>query len=922
MKRNEAKKNLNAFAVQGAYAAILLRLLMLLSGCLIFPLIGNCQNQNWTIEVKGLVEEGDKKLPGAVISLYANNSLVTSQTSPNGGFDFNLNGNMNYVLTFTKPGYITKRLSFSTMNVPAERAKAGFSPYSAIEVDIFPEIPGTDIDQILQQPIGKIGYDPSFKKVGDFTYDEKYTESIQSELDKILAAAEKAKQLAAQYKKIIAKADGEFNGKDYANAKTDYSSASALKPSEQYPKDQIAAIDKLLAAQAAAQADAAAKARIQAKYDSLVKIGDNDFKAKSYAGAKAAYNGALGVKPAEQYPKDQLAAIDKAMKADADAAAKARMQAKYDSLVKIGDNDFKAKSYAGAKAAYKGALGVKPDEQYPKDQLAAIDNAMKADADAAAKARMQAKYDSLVKIGDNDFKAKSYAGAKTAYKGALGVKPDEQYPKDQLAAIDNAMKADADAAAKARMQAKYDSLVKIGDNAFKTKKYSDAKTAYNGALGVKPDEQYPKDQIAAIDKLLAAQAAAAADAAAKARMQAKYDSLVKIGDNAFKTKKYSDAKSAYNGALDVKPGEQYPKDQIAAIDKLLAAQAAAAADAAAKARTQAKYDSLVKIGDNAFKTKKYSDAKSAYNGALDVKPGEQYPKDQLAAIDNAMKADADAAMNARIQAKYDSLVKIGDNAFKTKKYTNAKSAYNVALGVKADEQYPKDQIAAIDKLLESQANAAADAARKARIQAKYDSLIRIGDAEFKVKSYEAAKKAYNGALKLKPEEQYPKDQLAAIERAIKADENAKLNALKYKALQRKYDSIIKLADAAMQGKTYPAAIDLYNKASQVLPAEQYPKDQIAAIRKILSPPVNTSDTANSGPDSVAAKYAQGVTEEQVDEPNGCVITKRVLVIGKHGWIYTRKSWSFGVYFFKASPPDYEDEAITEDQWTKETHSGK
>ncbi|NNM95546.1 MAG: hypothetical protein HKL88_08815, partial [Bacteroidia bacterium] len=335
-----------------------------------------------------------------------------------------------------------------------------------------------------------------------------------------------------------------------------------------------------------------------------------------------------------------------------------------------------------------------------------------------------------------------------------------------------------------------------------------------------------------------------------------------------------------------------------------------------------KYDSLVKIGDNAFKTKKYSDAKSAYNGALDVKPGEQYPKDQLAAIDRAIKADADAVMNARTQAKYDSLVKIGDNAFKTKKYTNAKSAYNSALGVKADEQYPKDQIAAIDKLLESQANAAADAARKARIQAKYDSLIRIGDAEFKVKSYEAAKKAYNGALKVKPEEQYPKDQLAAIERAIKADENAKLNALKYKALQRKYDSIIKLADAAMQGKTYPAAIDLYNKASQVLPAEQYPKDQIAAIRKILSPPVNTSDTANSGPDSVAAKYAQGVTEEQVDEPNGCVITKRVLVIGKHGWIYTRKSWSFGVYFFKASPPDYEDEAITEDQWTKETHSGK
>ncbi len=964
-------------------------LLFCLSIASILPFAAFCQSQNWTIEVKGLVEEGDKKLVGAIISVYADNTLVTSQTTPNGGFDFNLNGNMNYMLTFTKPGYITKRISFSTKNVPADRAKAGFSPYSDIEVDIFPEVPGTDIDQILMQPIGKIGYDPSFKKVGDFTFDEQYTESIQSELDKILAAAEKAKQLQAEYKKIIAKADGEFNAKDYSNAKNDYTSASALKPSEQYPKDQLAAIDKLVAAQASAAADAAAKARLQAKYDSLVRIGDNDFKSKNYNDAKSAYNGALQVKPGEQYPKDQLAAIDRAIKANADAAAKARLQAKYDSLVKIGDNAFTAKSYTSAKAAYNGALQVKPNEQYPKDQLAAIDRAIKANADAAAKARLQAKYDSLVKIGDNAFTAKSYTSAKAAYNGALQVKPDEQYPKTQLAAIDKLLAdkaaADAEAARKARLQAQYDSLIRMGDNNFKSKSYNNAKAAYNGALQLKPDEQYPKAQLAAIDKLLADKAAAAAEEAHKARMQAQYDSLVKVGDKNFKTRNYTDAKSAYNDALQLKSGEQYPKDQIAAIDKILADKAAAAADAAAKARMQAKYDSLVRLGDNDFKAKNYIDAKTAYSGALQVKPNEQYPKDQLAAIDRAIKADADAAAKARVQAKYDSLVSIGDNDFKAKNYKDAKTAYNgalqvkpdeqypkdqlaaidraikadadaaakamiqakydslvkigdkaftaknynvakpaynAALQVKPDEQYPKDQLAAIDRILAGNAAAAAEAAAKARLQAKYDSLLRIGDGEFRVKSYEMAKKAYEAALQVKPTEQYPKDQLAAIDRAMKADENARLNALKNKALQRKYDSIIKLADNAMQTKTYQPALDLYGKASQLLPSEQYPKDQITAIKNILSPKTNVADTNSSGPDSVAAKYAQGVTEEQVDEPNGCVITKRVVVIGKHGWIYTRKSWSFGVYFFKASPPDYEDEAITEDQWTRETRTSK
>src|SRR6185437_13026367 len=307
-------------------------------------------------------------------------------------------------------------------------------------------------------------------------------------------------------------------------------------------------------------------------------------------------------------------------------AAEKALQAKYDSLVKIGDDNFKTKAYTAAKAAYNGALQVKPSEQYPKDQLAAIDKAI-ADAaaasdaanKAAAQKAIQAKYDSLVKIGDAAFKTKSYNDAKTAYNGALQVKSSEQYPKDQLALIDKAIADAAGAAQKAAMQAKYDSLVKIGDAAFKTKKYDDAKTAYNGALQVKSSEQYPKDQLALIDKALAGEADAAKKAAAAKYLQNEYDSLVKVGDAAFKTKTYDDAKGAYTAALKVKPEQQYPKDQLALIDKALAdvaAQADAAKKAAAQKAIKTKYDSLVKIGDNAFKAKTYDKAKTAYNGAL------------------------------------------------------------------------------------------------------------------------------------------------------------------------------------------------------------------------------------------------------------------------------------------------------------------
>jgi hypothetical protein len=63
---------------------------------------------------------------------------------------------------------------------------------------------------------------------------------------------------------------------------------------------------------------------------------------------------------------------------------------------------------------------------------------------------------------------------------------------------------------------------------------------------------------------------------------------------------------------------------------------------------------------------------------------------------------------------------------------------------------------------------------------------------------------------------------------------------------------------------------------------------------------------------VATKYKQGITEEHVDEP-GCEVTRRVVVKGTHGWIYTRKTWSWGqTYYFKGDLP------ITEDTWDRET----
>lgn len=332
---------------------------------------------NWTIEVKGQVTENDKKLHGAVISVLEGGSTVNTVNSSDGKFDFQLQAGNDYVITFSKPGYITKRISFSTKNVPADRGKYGFTPFTIDEVDIFPEVPGTDVDQILQQPIAKINFEPKYHN-GDFNFDERYTQSIQSVLDKILAAK---KALDAKYKKLISTADDEFNKQTYNEAKNNYTEALKLKPNEKYPKDQLAAIEKALKEQKEEDAkkakEAAAEKAVHTKYDSIIKLADAAYGANKYNDAKKIYEDALNVISGERYPKAQISKIDKILaqqkKAEDKALKEKRAAAEYDSIVKAADKTFHRKEYDAAKASYKSAEEMKPEKDYPKQQIALIE---------------------------------------------------------------------------------------------------------------------------------------------------------------------------------------------------------------------------------------------------------------------------------------------------------------------------------------------------------------------------------------------------------------------------------------------------------------------------------------------------------------------------------------------------------------------
>lgn len=798
----------------------------------------------------------DVPLDGCSVNLYKGTTLVaTSPTTSNGKFKIRVDHDGDYVLQITKPGYITKRIAINTFNVPDQRTSAPFAEFD-VEIDLFKLFPGLDYS-VLNNPIARIIYNPA-SGVEDFDYDRVYTSQIQAQLDLLKELARQAREKLRLYQAAIDAADKLFNAGNYQGAKDQYLVALGILPNEQYPKDQIAKCDEKLGASVAEKkkydeamaagnalfdqkkyAEAKAKfqeaqgmrpaepmppARIKACDDAIANAGkeklytdlindaDQKFLAKDYSAARAKYVEASALKPAEQYPKDRIKACDDAMA----AAGKEKL---YTDAIAAADAKFLAKDYVGAKSKYQEASAMKPTEQYPKDRIKACDDAM----GAAAKDK---QYADAIADADKKFDAKDFAGAKTKYQDAAGIKPAETYPPIRIKACDDAL-------AGAANEKKYADAIADADAKFTAKDFAGAKVKYTEASGLKPTEQYPKDRIKACD-----------DAMAGAAMDKSYNDAIAAADAKFTSKDFTGARAKYVEASGIKPSEQYPKDRIKACDDAMGAaakdkaysDAIAAADAkfiasdwnGAKAKyveasgiksneqypkdrikacddaiaaagKDKQYADLIKSADAKFNAKDFGGAKTIYQQASDVKPTEQYPKDKIKACDDALAA-------AGIDKQYNDLIKSADLKFTTKDYAGAKGIYQQASALKSAEQYPKDRIKACD-----------DAMGAAAIDAQYKDLIKQADAKFLAKDWTGAKSIYQQASDVKTTEQYPKDRIKACDDELAKD-------VKNKA----YNDLITSADAKFTTSDWQGAKDIYLQASTMKPTEVYPKDRIKA----------------------------------------------------------------------------------------------
>jgi tetratricopeptide (TPR) repeat protein len=713
---------------------------------------------------------------------------------------------------------------------------------------------------------------PDYVAAATIIPDDKYANQRIEEINQKL-------QLAGNFADLIAKADNEFNTKNYSEAKSLYQEALKIRTNDKYSLDRVKEIDVLLAAQG-----------VEEKYNTAVTQADEFLKVNEYENAKGKYNEAAGIKPNEKYPKDKILEINNIL------SQIVKTNQTYQQAVAKADGLFNQKSYEKAKEAFADAGRIKPEETYPAEMIVKIDGLIaeqtrlvaeaeseririekvKAEADAARLAAIQAEkdknYNEAIAKADNLFNEKQYESARNEYRAAQTVKPEETWPQQRITEIGTLM-AQLSAAQKA-----YEDAVAKGDREFKAEKFDAAKLAYADAQKAKPEESYPGQQIAKIDstvetrarlaaeaeaeKVRLAQEAAAAEAERLAAIQAEkdknYSEAITKADNLFNEKQYESARNEYRAAQTVKPEETWPQQRITEIGTLMAQLSAA----------QKAYEDAVAKGDRDLKAEKFDAAKLAYNDAQKAKPEETYPGQQIAKIDSTVEtrarltaeaeaekvrlaqeaAAAEAARLAAIQAEkdknYNEAITKADNLFNEKQYESARNEYRAAQTVKPEEIYPKQKITEIGTLM-----AQLSAAQKA-----YEDAVAKGDREFKAEKFDAAKLAYADAQKAKPEESYPGQQIAKIDSTVEtrarlaaeaeaerirlekekaAEEAARLAAIQAEK-DKNYNEAITKADNLFNEKQYESARNEYRAAQTVKPEESYPQQRITEIGTLMA----------------------------------------------------------------------------------------
>jgi len=593
-----------------------------------------------------------------------------------------------------------------------------------------------------------------FVKASQVHPQESYPKEKMAELDSLIDATNK---IRSAYYEIIASADRLFGLKYYENARQEYQKAADAKPDEDYPAMRIKEIDEILLK--------------KTEFDQTIAVADEFYMNKNIAEAKAKYQAAIKIYPAEKYPRDMIGKTNETIRSSENP------DELYPVSISEADQFLTEKDFTNAIIEYENAVLIKPHESYPKSKIEEIKELLKrSEAE-------ELEFNQSVQRGEQYLANEDFKGAKSEFEKASQLRPDAAFPKEKLREINvklNELEA---------QQESYDQIIAMADKLFSEAKYELAKIEYQNALKLRPDEKHPADRILEIDILLNK----------GLNVEKEYAEAIANADGLFSLEQYEEAKLQYMKASYIKIKEEYPKERMLAIDSIIMT----------RNNTLAEYNKNIAAGDRWVELKDYTLAKEKYNAALLIMPDEKYPKDMLVEIENLIVGNELA-----VQEAYNKLVEEADVHFEKKEYDQAKIKYQNALKYKPEESYPPQRIIVLDSL----------ARELDLLQDKYSVIIAEADVLLKSKKYQEAKTKYIAASSMLPDEEYPKVKIEEINVHFKTSNQQN---------QQAYDKAIADADKFFAAGILDQALDTYRNARNLNSEETYPDEMIDRILKKL-----------------------------------------------------------------------------------------
>ena len=392
-------------------------------------------------------------------------------------------------------------------------------------------------------------------------------------------------------------------------------------------------------------------------------------------------------------------------------------------------------------------------------------------------------YKQLIEEADLYLKAGDTGFARIDYAKAVTMNPTDEYPRLKLTELDRQENT------KHRNDSIFEQSLLNAEKYFKARNYNLAQTEYKKSLELKPESEFIKDRLATIS--------ASASKTDQTSIVSTKTEAVKLNtpDDASKVntvKQEVIIDKPINKTI-VKENKQpvsVPADQKQVTDPLTSGPTPLQA-----ALTQA---------DEFFGAKDYENAVQRYQTALSLKPGDKTIKVKLTstqALLDKQKKD---------QKAYFDIIIAAEKAVALKNTPQAISYYEKAALLKPDDNAVSNKLINLrDQLVVEQ-----------QLEKSFKDIISKADNFLNDNNLSEARKSYEQARAIKPEDKYTQDKLLEISKieSINEVENIK-----------KYKETLVLAESLLNQEDYQGAYQTFGKASALQPKEVYPKQKMTEL---------------------------------------------------------------------------------------------